>query len=157
MASVWRGGSGKQQSRTQQGSDKTGFLDNMCDACSASEQGADLRAFRDSAYPLHSYMYRIPPEGSLTRLECCFNAHMARFRISIENVFAEAGNYSGTLNHLHNLRLGSMAVGKMFPLAILFKLYNIHCILYGNQAAAQFEGESMLLEVTFGGVHREGT
>jgi hypothetical protein len=94
-------------------------------------------------------MYRIlkaPPEGSLTQLERRFNALMARFRIIIENVFAEAGNYWAALNHRHNLRLGSMAVGQMFPLAMI--LFNLHTILYGNQTSSRFDGDSMLLDVT---------
>ncbi len=76
-------------------------------------------------------MYSIlkaPQEGLLTLLECRFNILMACFRIIIENVFAEAWNYWEALNHSHNLRLGSMAVGKLFPLAMILSTCTKSCM-----------------------------
>ncbi len=71
---------------------------------------------------------------------------MARFRVIIEDVFGEAHKYWGTLTHRHNMRLGSQRVGQMFPVAMFF--YNVRSMFYGNQAAAYYDGESMLLETT---------
>ncbi len=63
---------------------ETGFLDDMHEAC--QELGTYYCVFRDSAYSLHGYMYRIlkaPPEGSLTQMEQCFNALMVQFASSL--------------------------------------------------------------------------
>ncbi len=70
---------------------------------------------------------------------------MARFRVIIEDIFAEAHKYWAALTHLHNLRLGSQRVGQMFPVAML--LYNIRSLFYGNQAVAYYEGEQMTLDI----------
>eukprot|EP00961_Rhodomonas_salina_P221214 2990551-Rhodomonas_salina.1 len=69
---------------------------------------------------------------------------MARFRIVIEQLFGEATGYWNLLRHPCNHRLGSQAVGKLFPLGLFF--LNIHTLLYGNQTSNYFGTERMLLE-----------
>ena len=86
------------------------------------------------------------PEQSLTRLERRYNALMARFRVCVENLFAECVQYFGVLKDRHNLRLGSMCVGKLFPLAIF--CYNLRSLLYGNQTACYYEQEELLLNLS---------
>jgi hypothetical protein len=126
---------------------ETGVLEALEEI--SMEQQQDFSGFGDSAYPLSRWMSRIlkpPAEQSLTRLQRRYNALMARFRIVIEQLFAEATMYWGLLRYGSNLRLGSQQVGKLFPLGIFF--LNIHTILYGNLTSAYFQTERMLLEVT---------
>ena len=125
---------------------KTGVLEQLEEV--SGELGEDFAGFGDSAYSLNRFMARILkplPEQSLTRLERRYNALMARFRIVIEQLFAQADGYWGLLRHPANHRLGSQAVGKLFPLGMLF--LNVHTLFYGNQTANYFETERMLLEV----------
>ncbi len=99
----------------------------------AEHLSADFTGFGDSVYPLHSFMQRIlkaPPGGSLSPLQRCHNAVMARFRIVIEQCFAETSKTWALLQHRHNLLLGSMQVGKMFLVAMV--LFNLRSLLYGN-------------------------
>ena len=86
------------------------------------------------------------PGGELTQLERRFNALMSRYRVVVENIFGEAVKSFGILTHRHNMRLGCMQVGKVFPLAMLF--YNLHSMFYGNQTSAYFETKKMLVDVT---------
>ena len=115
----------------------------------AEELGEDFSCFGDSAYPLNRFVQRIlkgPATGEgLTAWERRYNALMARFRIIIENVFSVCDQYWGILRDRKNLRLGSMAVGKLFPLAVL--LYNIRTILYGNNIVS-YMGEEVLMRVS---------
>ena len=109
----------------------------------------DFCAFGDSAYPLHHFIQCVlkPVPGSeLTKLEHRFNELMARYRIVVEQIFGEATKYFGILTHRHNMRLGSMQVGKIFPLAMLF--YNLRSLFYGNQTAAYFESDKVLRDIT---------
>ncbi len=122
----------------------SGLLQDLEDI--SVEQGADYSAFGDSAYPLHRYMQRIlkgPATGEgLSADQRRYNALMARFRIVIENVFAVCEQYWGVLRDRKNMRLGSMCVGKLFPLAILF--YNVRTILYGNNLV-MYMGQDLLM------------
>ena len=83
------------------------LLDHLCEI--ADEAGSDYIAFSDSAYLMHCFLQRIlkpAPEETLSRLERRYNALMARFRIVIEQVFAEASQFWAALTHSHNMRLG---------------------------------------------------
>jgi hypothetical protein len=123
------------------------LLDMLREA--AEELGRDFTVFGDSAYPLHRFCQHIlkpAANQSLTRLQRRYNALMARFRIVIEQVFAETSKYWACLTHHHNLRLGSQQVGKMFPLGVFF--LNLHSLLYGNQTAAYYEADRILLEMS---------
>eukprot|EP00961_Rhodomonas_salina_P265307 3586361-Rhodomonas_salina.1 len=123
------------------------ILEEMREVC--EDLGIDYCIFGDSAYPLHRFMQRVlkpVPGGELTQLERRFNALMSRYRVVVENIFGEAVKYFGILTHRHNMRLGSMQVGKVFPLAMLF--YNLRSMFYGNQTSAYFETEKMLMDVT---------
>jgi len=126
---------------------RSGVLQDLEDI--SRELGQDFIAFGDSAYPLNRYMQRIlkgPATGEgLTAWERRYNALMARFRIIVENVFAVCEQSWGILRDRHNLRLGNQAVGKLFPLAILF--YNIRTILYGNNIVS-YMGEDVLMDIT---------
>jgi hypothetical protein len=115
----------------------------------SEELGHDFAAFGDSVYTLHSYMQLIlkgPASGEgLTAGQRRYNALMARFRVIIENVFACCEQYWGVLRDRKNLRLGSMAVGKLFPLAIFF--YNL-CTMYYCNNITTYMGEHLLMEIT---------
>jgi hypothetical protein len=144
MALVWGPWRGTQHDATM--FDQTGVLQGI-EECS-EELGEDFSGYGDSAYPLNRFMARIlkpAPEQSLTRLERRYNALMARFRIVIEQLFAETTGYWGLLLHPKNHRLGSQAVGKLFPLGLFF--LNIHTLFYGNQTSNYFASERMLLEI----------
>ena len=115
----------------------------------AIEEGQEFAGFGDSAYPLNSFFQHIlkgPATGEgLTAWQRRYNALMARFRIIVENVFAVCEHYWGILRDRKNLRLGNMAVGKIFPMAVL--LYNLRTILYGNNIVS-YMGTTMLLPVS---------
>jgi len=126
---------------------ESGLLEDLSQA--SEDLGLRYSAFADSAYPRSAFVQRVErpdPGGNLTQTERRYNALMSRFRIVIENAFGETTNYFNNLTHRHNLRLGSQQVGKMFPIAIL--LFNLHTILYGNQTAAYFETEDVLISMT---------
>jgi hypothetical protein len=126
---------------------ETGVLDSFAHVM--EETGELFIGFGDSAYPIHRHMQRILKSSehtALTRLDRRYNALMARFRVMIEDVFGEAHKYFATLTHRHNIRLGSQRCGQMFPVAMFF--FNLHTLLYGNQAASYYEGESMLLSIS---------
>ena len=127
---------------------QTGVLDALGEV--ADELGRDYIGFGDSAYPLHRFMQHILKPHSvdepLTRLQRRYNALMARFRIVVENIFAECVQCFGFLRDRHNLRLGSMQVGKLFPVGIF--LYNVRALLYGCQTATYFGQEECLLSMS---------
>ena len=60
-----------------------------------------------------------PIRGTLSPAERRFNALMARFRVVVENLFAEVENQFAFLQHHHNKKLGKQDCGKMFPVAML--------------------------------------
>ncbi len=81
----------------------------------------------------------------LTAWEWRYNVLMARFRIFVENMFAVCKQCWGILLDRKNLRLGSMCIGKLFPLSLFF--CNIHTILYGNNIVS-YMGEEVMMEMT---------
>jgi hypothetical protein len=105
----------------------------------SGELGVTYSHFADSAYPQSRYMHAIlkcPAGGQLSAIERRFNALMARFRIVIEQLFAEVDASFAFLQMKQNKRLGRQDVGKMFPVAVL--LHNVRTHFYGNQCAGYF-------------------
>ena len=109
------------------------------------ELGEEYSHFADSAYPRSRYMQTIlkqPPGGSLSQRQRRFNALMARFRIVIENLFAEVVSTWAALQHKENKKLGAQDVGKMFPVSML--LHNCRAVFYGSQTSNYFGLDGML-------------
>jgi hypothetical protein len=86
-----------------------------------------------------------PPGGQLSAIERRFNALMARFRVVIENLFAEVTTYFKTLQLGSNKRIGKQDKGKMFPCCVF--LHNIRTIFAGNQASAYF-GQDLAMQLS---------
>jgi len=106
-------------------------LKKICD-----EIGVTYSHFADSAYPVSRYMQAIlknPAGGSLSAGKRRFNSLMARFRVVIENLFAEIENQFAFLQHHQNKKLGLQDVGKLFPVAMF--LFNARTLYYGSQTA----------------------
>jgi len=61
------------------------------------------------------------------------NSLMARFRVVIENLFAEIENQFAFLQHHQNKKLGLQDVGKLFPVAMF--LFNARTLYYGSQTS----------------------
>ena len=83
--------------------------------------------------------------GALSRPARRFNALMARFRVYIENLFAETESVWALLQHKQNKKIGRQDVSKMFPCAIF--LHNVRTLCYGNQTSCAF-GMDCLLEIS---------
>ena len=114
----------------------------------SQELGSVYSHFADSAYPQSRYMQVIqkaPQGGQLSRAARRFNALMARFRVYIENLFAETDSVWASLQHKQNKKIGRQDVSKMFPCAIF--LHNVRTLCYGNQTACAF-GMDNLLEIS---------
>jgi len=106
-------------------------LKKICD-----EIGVTYSHFADSAYPVSRYMQAIlknPAGGSLSAGKRRFNSLMARFRVVIENLFAEIENQFAFLQHHQNKKLGLQDVGKLFPVAMF--LFNARTLYYGSQTS----------------------
>ena len=114
----------------------------------STQLGETFSHFADSAYPQSRYMQCIqkcPAGGKLSQAARRFNALMARFRVVVENLFAEVDTSWSMLQHKQNKFIGRDDVGKMFPCAIV--LHNLRTLCYGNQTGAYF-GLDGLLDIT---------
>ncbi len=115
----------------------------------SEELGTVYSFFADSAYPRGRYMQVIiksPAGGSLSRTERRHNALMARFRVLVENLFAEITVQFHTLCSKSQKKMGKSQVGKMFPVCVF--LYNLRSLYYGNQAARYFGTEELITRVS---------
>lgn len=120
-----------------------GIIEDLHAIC--QELGVTFSHFADSAYTRSRYMQAIlknPVGGNLTRAERRFNALMARFRVVIENLFAEVVSIFKTLQHKQNKMLGKQDIGKMFPVCMF--LHNCRTLFYGNQVSAYFGCDGLL-------------
>jgi hypothetical protein len=114
----------------------------------AVELGRIYSFFADSAYPRSRHMQAIlkaNPGGHLSAIERRFNALMARFRVVIENVFAEVTTYFNTLQLASNKKVCKQDIGRMFPCCML--LYNIRSLFTGNQTSAYF-GQDLIAQIS---------
>jgi hypothetical protein len=114
----------------------------------AGEMGMVFSHFADSAYPQGRYMQVIqkcPLGGQLSQSARRFNALMARFRVYIENLFAETDTIFAALQHKQNKKIGRQDVSRMFPCAVF--LHNIRTLCYGNQTSSAF-GMDSILDIT---------
>ena len=125
------------------------WTDILNDLASIEVQiGRVFSVFADSAYPRSRYCQAIlksPPGGQLSQMERRFNALMARFRIVIENLFAEISTYWNTLQHSTNKKMGRQDIGRMFPCCVW--LHNVHSIFAGNQTSAYF-GQDLISRIS---------
>jgi len=103
--------------------------------------GRCFMLFGDSAFPSGRHMQRMLKGNNLTHAEHCFNALMARYRICIENVFAEIHSQWGFTSDANNQRLGSQKVGQAYLVASF--LQNCKGCFHGTQMSAQY-GYDML-------------
>ena len=111
----------------------------------SEELGTTFSHFADSAYPQSRYMQVIqkaPNGGQLSRSARRFNALMARFRVFVENLFAETDSVWASLQHKQNKKIGRQDVSKMFPCAIF--LHNVRTLCYGNQTSCAFGMDNLL-------------
>ncbi len=118
-------------------------LKHICD-----EMGVTFSHFADSAYPQGRYMQAIqkcPAGGQLSQQARRFNALMARFRVVIENLFAEVDMVFAALQHKQQKKLGKQDIGKMFQCCVF--LHNVRTIMYGSQTSSYY-GLDGLLNIT---------
>lgn len=93
--------------------------------------------FGDAAYPLHPNLQRTHknlPGVPLSIWDRRFNLLMSRFRIVVENIFAQQGQRFGFTQHTQNQRLGTSPCGLTYAVSAI--LFNWTSILDGNQAAS---------------------
>jgi hypothetical protein len=104
----------------------------------ASRQaGVQFCAFGDSAYPLHPNLQRTHkalPGMPLSVWDGRYNLLMSRFRIVVENIFAQRGQRFAFLQHTQNQRLGTSPCGQTYAVSAI--MFNWTTILDGNQAAS---------------------
>ena len=107
------------------------------------------KLYGDVAYPTHQHLVHayanIGPLAPNIAARRRHNDLMARFRIVVEQIFAELDNNFAGLTFKNSQKLGSCAVGQTFMLAAW--LLNIRSFFYGNMVSAM-EGNQMLLELS---------
>ena len=99
--------------------------------------------FGDSAFPLNCFMQRML-KGRLDERSRRFNALMARYRICIENVFAQIFQFWGYTSHHLGLKLGLQNVGEIFLVTAF--LQNCKLCFHWSQMASQY-GYTGLLQM----------
>ena len=85
---------------------------------------------------------KCPAGVNLTAGQRRFNTMMARFRIVIENLFAEVTSVWASLQHKHNKKIWKQDVGKMFPVCVF--LHNCRTVFYRKQTSSYFGLDGLL-------------
>eukprot|EP00286_Rhodomonas_abbreviata_P006682 CAMPEP_0181322684 /NCGR_PEP_ID=MMETSP1101-20121128/19361_1 /TAXON_ID=46948 /ORGANISM="Rhodomonas abbreviata, Strain Caron Lab Isolate" /LENGTH=375 /DNA_ID=CAMNT_0023430617 /DNA_START=226 /DNA_END=1353 /DNA_ORIENTATION=+ len=106
--------------------------------------GRAYMIFGDSAFGAGRHMQKMLKGKNLSHREHCFNAIMARYRICIENVFAEIHSEWGYTSDRYNQKLGLQRVGQAYLVASF--LHNCKACLHGSQMSAQY-GHDILCDM----------
>mmetsp|Transcript_40774 Transcript_40774/g.83412 ORF Transcript_40774/g.83412 Transcript_40774/m.83412 type:complete len:123 (-) Transcript_40774:74-442(-) len=101
--------------------------------------------FGDSAFSAGRHMQKMLKGNNLSHPEHCFNALMARYRICIENVFAEIHSDWAFTSDRTNQRLGLQKVGQAYLVASF--LHNCKACFSGTQMSAQY-GHDLLCSMS---------
>jgi hypothetical protein len=113
------------------------------------DTGIFYKLYGDAAYGTHQHIAHafrdVGPDEPDVQAMRAHNLLMSRFRIVVEQVFAELDNEYAGITFQNAQRLGSVAVGKHFMLAGWF--FNIRSLFYGNLPSAM-DQNTMLMSIS---------